>query len=165
MDVLFHMILGMIISKQIFQNYSLVIIIASILPDLIGTSCNEVLKITHSLKKSFKNFFTNYMKYTRQMSFFGKTDRFLYKFMHSFTSWLIFSSIIFIFFRNLFIIASLAYLLHIIIDISTHDKQFTLELFYPFSKFQIEGRSWRQDWGIFLTYWAILILVILFLVF
>jgi hypothetical protein len=88
----------------------------------------------------------------------------LYNYTHSLIIWGIVFVILFIIgqFRNFFPWAIFAWLLHIVIDIPTHTKQFFAPQFLtPLSKFCVNGRSWADRRILIPTYIAIFVGIIL----
>ncbi len=145
MDVFFHLIIGMIISNIFLGKILLIVVIAAVLPDLIGTTYFYILLLKNSSKKSFKAFFKDYMNHINTRTFFGKLDMALYRVTHSLFGWLFFTGLCFIFYKESYLVISLAYLSHLIIDPLVHKKDYATRLFYPFSDFHIKGDDWNHN--------------------
>ena len=159
MDIIFHYVVGLLISKYFLGEYSFLVIITSMLPDLIGTTYFQIQKVKQCSKKSFKFFFKDFRKYTKKGNFFTNLDKALYRFTHSLVTWILFTLLCLLVFPEIFLILSIAYLSHIIIDILTHNREFSTRLLYPFSDFHIQGFSWATNWKVFIGFWTILIII------
>ena len=120
MDLLYHLVVGLILSKQMLGEYLFLVVLFSMLPDLLGTIHLQILHIKDSSKKSFKIFINEWRHHT---DFHGKWDKLFYRTSHSLFFWLALSLGLY-FITNMYLVLSLAYLSHIVIDIFTHDGAF-----------------------------------------
>ncbi|MEK6917003.1 MAG: metal-dependent hydrolase [Nanoarchaeota archaeon] len=159
MDILFHYIAGIMISKLVTGEYLFIAGIIAMLPDLIVTIFCETEKIRLSSKKSLKLFILDFKKYSKRIKFVGSFDKLMYRITHSLFTWVLFSLVMFLFFKNLFIVLSLAYLSHILVDIFTHERDFATRIFYPLSEFHIKAKSWGLHKEVFIIAWSFLLIV------
>lgn len=134
MDPLSHALWG----ATIIRNRELLALVvgASILPDLgILPMVFEVLYTYYQdyrkgIRRSFRQLLTDWRKIK-----FGRLGVNFYLAFHSLFAWLLFSFILFAFTRN-YLILSLAYLCHLLVDIPTH---YAAKPFYPLSNLHLRG--------------------------
>jgi hypothetical protein len=157
MDMIFHMFFGLVISKILYGDYLFSVMVFSMLPDLIGTIYLQILHIKTSSKKSIRKFMHDWRN---KSTFYGKIDKFLYRIAHSILGLVIISVISYFFFEN-FISLSILYLSHILIDVFTHDKEYSTRLFYPFSDILIQGKNWATNNLVFFSFWIPLLIFFL----
>ncbi|MBS3052556.1 MAG: hypothetical protein J4428_04285 [Candidatus Aenigmarchaeota archaeon] len=156
MDLLFHIVAGLIISKQFINGYFLLPVIFSLLPDLIGDMPSELYKLKKASKKSFRAFMRDMIKYTRRNYFTRRIDKIFYKSTHNLFAWGISSVFSYFVFPKIFLPLSLAYLSHLFFDSYTHEKEYSLQPFYPLSEFSIGGKSWVTHRRTFMLSWLAL---------
>lgn len=153
MDLLFHAVIGLLISNQLLGGYYLLPALFSLLPDLIGAAPFHMYKFKNSSKRSFKAFTKDMIKYTKSTYFVRHKDKIIYKSTHNLFAWIISSVIAYLAFPKFFLAASLAYLSHLVFDAYTHEAEFSIQPFFPFSKFTINGKSWSTNKRIFIGSW------------
>ncbi|MBL7169922.1 MAG: hypothetical protein ISS48_02810 [Candidatus Aenigmarchaeota archaeon] len=160
MDILFHFTVGLIISKLLTGNYLILAGLFSMLPDLAGLII-RVKELIDCRKSPLKKIISDFRESGFKGKFYAEWCYPLYRSTHNLFTWLIVTVFSYLFFPNIFWLLPICYLSHIIIDIYSHQKGFATRLFFPFSDFHIEGRTWA-DWRIFGFSWgALLLLVIL----
>lgn len=143
MDILSHALWGITIIRS--RELLPLIVGVSLLPDL-GTlpGVYEVLHIYYQdhqrgVRRSFHQLLTDWREITP-----SKFALEFYLSFHSLFAWLAFSLLLFVFARN-YLILSLAYLWHLLIDIPTHYEPKPL---YPLSKPGLKSFDSRTDWWI-----------------
>jgi hypothetical protein len=162
MDLLFHGLTGLVISKGVTGSYLLPVAAFSILPDLLGVAPFNWYKFKRSNKTSFKEFLKDWLKYTRQNYFFSKWDKPFYKAAHSLLSLLLVAPVAFVLSQSHWWIFTLAYLSHLLIDIPGHQGEFASQPLWPISKFSFPGgKNWAGGPKIFFSFWFVLLVLFL----
>ncbi len=145
MDILSHALWGATIVRD--KELLPLVIGASVFPD-VGCLPDvfEVLRVYYQdykrgVKRSFKELLTDWKEIPSRASAFG-----VYYFFHSFFVWLALTGALFLIARD-YLVISICYLLHLLIDIPTHREA---RPFFPFSKFHIKGVYFLDDWRVFL---------------
>ncbi len=157
MDIAFHIASSAMLSIAVTGRVLPEAIIFGVLPDIIGSTPFYVAAIKKS--KNFKESSKKFLKET----FHGYTDRLAYKITHSFSVTPLIIFLAALFFRESWYLGVMAYLLHLLVDIPTHNKHFSLELFFPISHFKFKfGKYWKKDNWAFYSSWSILGLLIVF---
>ncbi|MBU5688086.1 MAG: hypothetical protein KQA41_02945 [Candidatus Aenigmarchaeota archaeon] len=160
MDLIFHVILGLFLSKIFIGHYSLLVVIFSILPDIIGALPYEINKFYLTLKYK-GNKIKKYISYTKRTKVFHNYQKIIYKSTHNLFALLLFLFVAKIFFPDIYIVLFLAYFLHLFFDSYTHEGDFAMQPFYPF-KLTVKGRSWALNKKIVLLNWSLLIIGIVY---
>jgi len=160
MDFLFHLILGLFLSKTILGYYHILPVIFSLLPDIIGATPYEISKIYFSLK-SKGNKIKKYVSYTKRTKVFHDYEKIIYKSTHNIFSFLIASIFAKIFYPEMYFALSTAYFLHLFFDSYTHEGDFAMQPFYPL-KPTIKGKSWALNKKVVLLNWTILTIAIIY---
>lgn len=160
MDILYHAIVGAGISKAMTGSYSYGAVISSVLPDLIGTIPYFYLKVRKAEKRSLVGFFRSFLTSVHTNTFDRDLDRIMYRVTHSLFSAGLYAGVMYLCTPGIWLVPSLSYLSHILIDIPTHEGDFATRIFYPVSGFYIEARSWSQSYRSFVGFWTILILIL-----
>ncbi len=156
MDVLFHGVTGLIISKGTVGNYLLSASFFSVLPDLLGTTTFEYFKFKNSSKDSVKAFINDWKASEKKNKFFTKWDKFAYRTTHTLFFLPLIALFAFMFFKDVWLILLICYLFHLLVDALTHEGEFAFRPFWPFSDWNLQGRSWTNS-RVFLTFWIVLI--------
>jgi len=164
MDPGFHFLTGLAISKGLTGQYLPGAAVAALIADF-GVLPNVFSKVTSAARKSLRQSFDNYVKDTLRGDFHSSFGRAAHRFSHSLLAWLMASLIIWIISKTYWWLFSLCYLSHILIDIFTHEKDYAVRPFYPFSDWKIDGRHWETNKKIFFSFWMGLgtVLVLLYL--
>lgn len=143
MDIFSHALWGITIIRS--REFITLVVGVSLLPDL-GTlpGVYEVLRIYYQdyrrgVQRNFHQLVTDWQRITP-----SKFALEFYLAFHSIFAWLVFSLLLFLFARN-YLILSLAYLWHLLIDIPTHYEPKPL---YPLSKPGLKSFDSRTDWWI-----------------
>jgi membrane-bound metal-dependent hydrolase YbcI (DUF457 family) len=163
MDILYHGIMGYAIGNTLGGQYKEAGALAAILPDLIGTMPFFFYKMQEASKMSPDKIVLGFIKTASSNKFSNSVDRAWYYLMHSFTTTVLASFIAYIFWHPAWVVVTLAYLSHIIIDIPTHEGDFATRFLYPFSNVHKEYKNWVRNPKLFFAFWGALILIILFL--
>jgi len=158
MDFVFHSLTGLIISKEIADKYLVGAFLFSVLPD-IGAIPYKYIKFKTSSKKSFTKFVKDFSLPNKRGRFYNDLDKTAYRSTHSLFSLIPMGLLAFVISRQYWIIFSICYLFHLFIDAFTHEKEFSLRLFYPLSTWSIEGKDWSVNKKIFILFWLLLISV------
>lgn len=156
MDVLYHGLTGLVISKAISGEYILSAAALAVLPDILGALPYQYQKIKHSSKKSLAQFIKDFIKFTGRDTFFGQLDKLTYRVSHSLIFYGLITLILFILFKDHWWILSLSYLSHIGIDIFTHEGEFSQRLLFPVSDWHITGKSWVRHGSTYFIFWGVL---------
>jgi len=154
MDFFFHGILGLLISKLITGDYLLLAFVFAILPDLLGTSVHLYYRFRHSLTGWGK------LLWPGGGRFFNRIDKFAYRITHSLFFVFIVSVFAFIFFKKEWLVFSLACFSHLLVDIPTHQGEFSQQPFWPFFNWRIKGKSWVSHPRMFILFWLLLIIAL-----
>lgn len=157
MNVAFHGLTGLVISKQFTGKYLFEALLFGIMPD-IGAFPYQYNKIKNCSKKSFKVFIQDFLKLTHRAKFFGNWDRIIYRLTHSILVLFPVSLLALIVLKEFWLILSLSYLSHLIIDVFTHEKDFSQRPFYPLLDWKFKGKDWHKR-HIFLSFWLVLIII------
>jgi hypothetical protein len=139
MDFLYHIVMGIEISHMTTNTYEPMIIISSMLPDIIGATPSEINIIRRTRKDSPKVFIKDLVELNKSDYFYGNVEKVLYPLTHSLTGILI-SGIAFSILLppDLWKICTIAYAMHITIDLMTHKGEQAFRPFYPFSNSRVE---------------------------
>jgi membrane-bound metal-dependent hydrolase YbcI (DUF457 family) len=161
MDIIFHIVLGILLSKNFLNGYNFIVVIFSLLPDLIGALPYEMEKFYRSMK--FKgNKIKKYLSFTKRTKTFSEYQKIIYKSTHNLFAWLFFTLIARILWEDIYIVLSISYFLHLFFDSYTHEGDFAMQPFYPL-KFFIKGKSWTLSKRVMLINWTFLILFLIYL--
>lgn len=130
-------------------KYPLMAVLFSILPDLLSFGSLFVISLFKMKLKFGKPSIKSIPSWVYVM----------YNVTHSLVVAFVSIFLVYIIFRNWVWIAMLAWALHIIIDIPTHnDMFFPTPFLWPISDFYINGISWGTPWFMILNYLLLLIL-------
>ena len=155
MDILAHALWGLIFFDSLDMNLYLIILF-SLLPDFSAFSF-EFVKLILGFKK-----FPHSKEEARKKipRYVGK----IYNFTHSLVLVGCLFLILFIFYRS-FSWYILPWILHILLDIPSHPRDFFgTPIFYPFSSYKFDGYEWGKKWFMIVNYSLIAIgLVIVYL--
>lgn len=156
MDVLYHGLVGAVIAERTSAPSPLPAILSALLPDVVGTVPFYAFKLLRALQRpgpmNLRNLYADCMSNT----FTNRIDKTAYRFTHSFVTALLYSLILFTWFRDIWLPASLGYISHILIDIPTHDGEFAARIFYPYFRVKIAGVNWTSNPALFLLFWGVL---------
>ena len=154
MDIISHTIWGATIVRD--KEFLPLVIGSSVLPDVGCLPDVFVVLRTYykdykkGVKRSFKELLTDWKEIPSRASVFS-----FYYFFHSFFTWLILTLVLFLVARD-YLVVSLCYLFHLIIDLPTHREA---RPFFPFSKFRIKGIYFLDNWRIILANIVLLVTV------
>jgi membrane-bound metal-dependent hydrolase YbcI (DUF457 family) len=163
MDIFFHVVLGLFLSKNFLNEYNFIVVFFSLLPDLIGAMPFEINKIYRSLK--FKgNKISRYLYFTKRTKVFHEYQKIIYKSSHNLFAWIFFTLFAWIFFKNIYMVLSVSYFLHLFFDSYTHEGDFSMQPLYPLN-FSIKGKSWTLNKKIMLINWTFLGIFLIYMKF
>lgn len=154
MDIIYHGLIGLTVSKVVTGHFVPEAAIAGMLPDA-GAVPYGYFAITQAFKKHPNRLLSNLAKISSKGHFFTYLDKITYRATHSLVIWVAVSYLFYHLFNQYWFVLSLSYLLHIFIDMLTHHNQLSLRLFYPFADTQIEGIDWYSHIPVFISFWAI----------
>jgi len=103
----------------------------------------------------------SYLKYLNKLAFAeGANDDYLkvYHFFHSFVPISLFTFVL-SFVNSSYLIITIPYYLHILMDIFTHQGVWATKIFYPLSNFHFEGYNWWKHKWASIGNWAALIII------
>ena len=154
MDVLSHALWG----ATVVRNKELLplVIGGSLLPD--AGCLPDIFVVLHTyyrdykkgIKRNFRELLTDWKEMPSRVSTFD-----IYYLFYSFFTWLMFTFVLLVLAKN-YLVISVGYLLHLLIDIPTHRE---VTPFFPVSKFHIKGIYFLDDWRVFVMNIFLLIIV------
>lgn len=160
MDILYHTVVGYAIGESM-GGHELAGILGSTLPDLVGTAPFYYLKLKRISKTSIQSVSSGIWEMLTSNKFLNSFDRITYHTTHSFITAALITIISYLFFHPVWSVISVAYISHILIDIPTHEGDFATHFLYPLSHIHAAAKNWIKHPALFLTFWALLITVIL----
>lgn len=163
MDVLYHALTGIAIAKSMDAPYIYTSAVAATLPDIVGIIPFYAIKFREAVDSPRGSFIKTYAHHLMSNKFAHNLDRATYRITHSFYGAAFFSLLSYIFFRDQWIVLSLSYLSHILIDIPTHEGDFATRILYPSSDTHFQGSNWSTHPKRFLLFWVILGIIIFLL--
>jgi len=109
-----------------------------------------------------------YLKYLNDQAYIkSENDDYLkvYHFFHSFIPISLFTFVL-SFIDSSYLIITIPYYLHILMDIFTHQGVWATRIFYPLSNFHFEGYNWwKHKWLSIVNWAAILVINLIFFIF
>jgi membrane-bound metal-dependent hydrolase YbcI (DUF457 family) len=160
MDVLYHGVVGFTVAKVIGSPDVLPAAVAAMVPDIIGSIPFLYFKLLKAPKKSFFACIRSFWRTANSNTFDNKIDRGIYQFFHSFTALPVVALVSFLLYPASWLVLTVAYAAHILIDIPTHDGDFATQFLYPISAVRYEGKNWAKHQKEFLLFWAALITIL-----
>lgn len=127
------------------------IALAACLPDLFGQSWTIFSRVRRVRQLGLR-------KVLDVNIVLSEMDLVVYRSFHSLLAWGVFTGLVYLFLHD-YLVLSLAYLSHILVDIPVHRGIWATRVFYPFSDFHIEGRNWWQSKRVVLASSSLLLLV------
>ncbi len=162
MDVLYHALSGVAIAKSMGSPDLLAAAAAAIAPDLMGIIPFYSIKFIEATRVPEHTFAQTYAYLLRSNKFAGTWDMAAYRSTHTLYGAAFFSMCMFVFFPHQWLVLSISYISHILIDIPTHEGDFATRILYPLSDVHIRGLNWSTNLKLFLFFWLMLA-VIMFL--
>lgn len=163
MDVPFHLLAGMIMSKKLTGDYLPAVCLFGVLPDLLGGASFQYSKVRIVLAYPPRQYIKQWMRITRKGDYIRDFDRYSFRMTHSIFFLPFVSFAAFVFFRDIWWILTLSYIFHLIIDLVTHGGKRAHQPFYPVSRRRVEGRFYEHYPYVFAAFWAGLIFAFSFL--
>ena len=160
MDFTFHALTGLAISKGATGKYLLWASIFSVLPDA-GALPYKYYKFKSSSKKTFVGLIKDFTMPNKRGKFYGELDKVIYRSTHSLFSLIPAGLLALMISENYWWVYLLSYFSHFLVDAVTHEKGFSQMPFYPLSNWSISGKAWSINKWVFVTFWSILILVLI----
>jgi len=154
MDILSHALWGATIVRD--KKLLPLVIGSSLLPDAGCLPDVFVVLRTYyqgykkGVRRTFREFLTDWKEIPSRVVVFD-----FYYFFHSFFTWLMLTVILFLVGKD-YLVISLVYFFHLVIDLPTHREA---RPFFPFSNFRIKGVYFLDNKWVFLVNILLLILV------
>lgn len=163
MNIIYHIAVGAASSHLVVGEIKPQVVIASMLPDIFGLTYHYSKKLINSVKDTKGlNPVRIYRHFEKYPGFVNKADGVLYRSTHSLLGFAFFSiCLIFLGVEPLWLVL-LNYILHVFVDIPSHEGVWSTRLFYPLSDFHFEGSNWWESPKRSLTVWVLSFLVYLF---
>lgn len=162
MDILYHAVSGIAIAKSVSSENVVPMAIAATLPDVLGIIPFYAMKLKDAIV-SPQSTIKTYTRLLLSNQFANTVDATFYRSTHSLTGAGVFAILMYLIFPNDWYFLAICYLLHIVIDIPTHQGQFATRLLYPFSDLHVDGSNWSTNPKLFVSFWLGLLAVMLFL--
>ena len=159
MTPIYHLLGGFTLSKIATGHFAPEIIIAAVLPDILGTVPMVVDKVVDSIRFPEGNVIKKFKKDLLGTTFLKPIDKFMYRITHSFTALTVFGILFYLYFPDSYLVMTFAYFLHLAVDVPTHSKEWATRLFYPFSDFHIDGYNWWENKTVSLIFWLVLAVI------
>jgi|GEM_PF-650914 len=164
MDILYHALTGVTISKGMGSEYAIPAAVSAMLPDLAGIWPFYYYKIIEAAKHPNNNFARTAFILLTSNKFANVSDTTAYRFTHSLLSAGIFALLSYLLMKDAWIVMTAGFISHLIIDIPTHSGPFATRLLYPFSDIHFRGgTNWAKNAGRFIFFWIVLGLVSLWI--
>lgn len=163
MDILYHAVSGIAIAKSMDASYPYGAAVAAMLPDLAGIIPYFAIKFIEASKNPAGGIIKTYMDLIQTNRFVNGIDAAAYRATHSLYTAAAFAILTYLFFREQWLLLSVSYLSHILIDIPTHDGDFATRILFPTSDVHIQGANWATHPKLFLFFWAAMGVVVFFL--
>lgn len=163
MDILYHAASGIAIAKNMHSPDFAGAAFSAMLPDITGIIPFYAIKFIEAKPSPKTTFIKKYTHLLLSNKFANTFDSTVYRATHSLYAVVVFSIAMYIFFREQWIIYSVSYLSHILIDIPTHEGDFATRILYPTSDMHFRGSNWSTNPKRFLAFWLALLLVMLLL--
>ena len=163
MDILYHAVVGVAISKIYRTNLEIPAAICSILPDIIGTGPYYYFKLIQSSQGPLNRFPERLYYSLVSNTFTNSIDKTVYRIAHSGFTALIFGVLTYLLFPSTWHIYTLSYVSHILIDIPTHDGDHATRFAYPFSDIHVVANNWALHMKSFIGFWVILLFIVTYL--
>jgi len=160
MDVLYHGVVGFTVAKVMGSPDVLPAAAAAMVPDVIGSIPFFYFKLLKAPKKNVRLFLRSFWQSANSNMFDNKIDRGTYQFFHSFIALPVVAIVSFLLYPASWLVLTIAYTAHILIDIPIHDGGFATQFLYPFSTIHYEGKNWTKHPAQFLFFWAALIIIL-----
>ncbi len=163
MDILYHAVSGIAIAKSMDASSPYGAAVFAMLPDLAGIIPYFAIKFIAASKNPTGGIIRTYTGIIQTNRFVNRIDAAAYRATHSLYTVGIVAALTYVFFRDQWLVFSVCYLSHILIDIPTHDEDFATRIFFPTSDFHLQGANWVTHPKLFLFFWAVLGIIVFFL--
>lgn len=163
MDILYHAVVGVAISKIYGVHMEFPAAMCAMLPDIVGTAPYFYFKLAQSSHGPLEQLSTRFYTSLTSNKFSNSIDTIAYRITHSGFSAIFFGIVTFYMFPTSWHILTLSYASHIIIDIPTHDGDHATRFLYPFSDMHINAFNWAIHMRIFIKFWVILLFIVIYL--
>jgi len=161
MDIAFHAVSGIVASRVLGVDNVYPAILVSVLPDVLGGIPYQFHKIEYIYKNKKENFINDFIKLSKKGEYIKNIDKISYLWTHSLLLLFLIIPLCLLLFNQYTIIVVFSFVIHIIIDLFTHDKHNSHQPFYPISNFFVNGRNWLKDRRIFGFFWIFLLVIVL----
>lgn len=156
MDILYHALTGVAISKSMGGTDPTLAAVAAMLPDIVGTTPFYYFKFRKALQSPQVALSPSFFALLTSNKFFNSIDAATYRTTHSLFTALGMIILAFVYFPDSWLILSLSYISHILIDIPTHDGDFATRMLYPWDTHFRFGKNWSKSWRLSLAFWLLL---------
>jgi len=156
MDILYHALTGIAISKSMGGSDPALAAVAAILPDIVGATPFYYYKFRQALASPPTAFPRLLFTPLTSNKFSNAIDAASYRITHSLFAALGVAILAYFVYPNSWIIISLSYLSHILIDIPTHEGDFATRICYPWDMHTRLGKNWSTNWQVSLAFWLYL---------
>lgn len=156
MDVFYHSLTGVAIAARLHAASPLPAVLSSLIPDIVGILPFYWFKASSIWNDPKKRTVSHLYSALMSNTFTNAIDATVYRFTHSLITAGLYSLILFTWFREIALPASLAYASHILIDVPTHNGDFATQIFYPYSHVSLKGADWVRSPQVFFLLWALL---------
>lgn len=163
MDILYHAVSGIAIAKSMDASSPYGAAVFAMLPDLAGIIPYFSIKFIEAAKNPDGGVIKTFMHLVQNNRFVTRIDTTAYRATHSLFTAAAIAVLTYAFFRDQWVLLSVSYLSHILIDIPTHDEDFATRIFFPVSDFHMQGANWTTHPKLFLFFWAVLGIIVFFL--
>lgn len=163
MDILYHAASGIAIAHIMHAPSPYSAAFAATLPDVAGIIPYFAIKLIQASKNPEGGILTAFIRKIRTNTFANAVDATCYRATHSLYTAAAVAGLAYLFFRDQWLLLSVSYLSHILIDIPAHDGDFATRVLFPTSTIRIQGANWATHPKIFLSYWAALGSIMFFL--
>ncbi len=156
MDFLFHTLTGVVMSKAAGGRFLPEAIAFSLLPDALGMIVHEYHVVRQADKTGIRQFVRDVWVSHKQGIFKSGLDKTIYKATHSWFMVLPISMVARLAFGEQWMFLASCYLLHLGIDLFTHQDDYAQQPLYPL-RFTVQGWDFMNHRGVFLFFWTLLL--------
>ncbi len=153
MDIIFHAATGLVIAKATTNQYLPLAALYSVLPDVLGFTPHVSRVLSRVYRTKTSNRLSHLFHEAKRTTFYSDFDRICYRTTHSLLFWLGTTVLTMYLFPHIWKSLSLIYLSHILIDLPTHDGQFSQYPFFPLSTWHVRGAFWVTHTKHFFLFW------------
>ena len=165
MDPAFHIVSGIVLSQVLPENHIVAGIIATNFPDLLSAPYVFGVKAIKARKDTFAHFIEDVWRGDLKKTADGQTKYPVYHAAHNLFALSAVTIGTYIIARQYTPIIFLGYLIHLLSDVPSHEKDFATRLLYPLSNWHMSwGKSWTNNRKVLFGMWALLLIISMSLV-